>query len=495
MRASKWGAAAILAVAALAASPVAGLAHPLGNFTINRYSGIALSGTDLRIHYVLDIAEIPAFQERQTIGLGNTYRDNSVYLDHRVFELTNNLSVELDGRPLALHVADRSLSFPPGQGGLDTMRIEVLYTMSALSLGSHALAYRDGNYAGHLGWSEITARASGGAQLRDSSVPPGSISNELKSYPQDRLASPLDVTQAGMTVVPGVGGGSLPPFLDKARGGFRVVQDRYSELVATQDLTPVAIAFSLMLAVALGAAHALSPGHGKAVMAAYLVGTRRSPRHAAILGSTITATHTIGVFALGAVTLLASAIITPERLYPYLTLASGLMVAALGVTLVVSRTRLALAANPTEASALAPGAEPSVAEHEHTQLHGSHSHGLGHHTHEPHRPGSGIGAPIALGISGGLLPCPSALIVMLSAIAIHRIAFGMMLVVAFSIGLAVMLTGIGVALAIGAPLLNRLPWREKLPSGLRLARLLSVAAALVITIIGVVLTVEALPAL
>jgi ABC-type nickel/cobalt efflux system permease component RcnA len=470
MKTSRVAAAVTLAAAGAAILASTAAAHPLGNFTVNRYSGIVLSGADLRVHYVVDMAEIPAYQERQDIGPGKPYADGNAYLDRKVPDLSQNLSVEVDGRAVSLHVADRSLTFPAGQAGLDTMRIEVLFTTSRLAPGSHALAYRDGNYAGRLGWREITARSTGGAQLRDSTVPTSSISNELKLYPQDRLTSPLSVTEARLTLVPGVGGAGLAPLLDRAGGGFRVVQDRYSELVVARELTPLAIVASVLLAVVLGAAHALSPGHGKAVMAAYLVGTRRSARHAAILGSTITATHTIGVFALGAVTLLASAIITPERLYPYLTLASGLLVAGLGLSLVVSRTRLALAATP-------------------------HRHGLGTHTHEPPVPGAGMGSLIAMGISSGLLPCPSALIVMLSAIALHRVAFGMILIVAFSLGLALMLTGIGVALATGAPLLSRLPWRDKLPSGLRLARLVSVAAALVITIAGVVLTVEAVPGL
>jgi nickel/cobalt transporter (NicO) family protein len=479
---------------ALFSSPA--LAHPLGNFTINRFSGIELSGTSLRIHYVVDMAEIPAFQEKQAIGPGRTYRDSNAYLDHQVPQLTRNLSLELDGQPKTLHASDRSLSFPPGQGGLSTLRIEVLYTMPAVSLGTHALAYRDTNYADRLGWKEIIATVSGQAELRGSSVPTRSASNELKSYPQDRLTSPLDVTQASMTLVPGLGGTTLPPFLDKARGGFRVVQDRYSELVAARSLTPIAIALSLVLAVGLGAAHALSPGHGKAVMAAYLVGTRRSPQHAAILGGTITMTHTIGVFALGAVTLLASAIITPERLYPYLTLASGLMVAALGISLVVSRTRLALGAGTLLPPRTGPGAELAWKGHSHEHEHGaSHSHGLGEHTHQPPRPGTGMGPLVAMGVAGGLLPCPSALIVMLSAIALHRVAFGLVLIIAFSLGLALMLTGIGVALAAGAPLLARLPGRDRLPSGLRLVRFVSVGAALVITVAGIVLTVQAVPAL
>jgi ABC-type nickel/cobalt efflux system permease component RcnA len=491
MKISQIGAAVTLAALGVALVSGAAMAHPLGNFTISRFSGLELGGTDLRIHYVVDMAEIPAYQEKQNIGAGKTYRDNGAYLDQLVPRLTSNLSLDIDGHPATLRVSDRSLSFPPGQAGLATMRIEVLYTVPALSLGTHSLAYRDSNYADRLGWKEIIAAASGGAQLRGASVPSHSASNELRSYPLDRLTSPLDVTQASMTLAPGLGDGSLPPFLDKARGGFRVVQDRYSELVAARDLTPVAIALSLALAVGLGAAHALSPGHGKAVMAAYLVGTRRSPHHAAILGATITATHTIGVFALGAVTLLASAIVTPERLYPYLALASGLMVAALGISLVISRTRLALGTDELSAAHTGPGAELVVDGHQHTP----HRHGLAEHTHEHLRPGAGMGALVAMGVAGGLLPCPSALIVMLSAIALHRVAFGLVLIVAFSLGLALMLTGLGVALAAGAPLLTRLPWQNKLPSGLRAARVISVGAALVITIAGIVLTVEAVPAL
>ena len=106
-----------------------------------------------------------------------------------------------------------------------------------------------------------------------------------------------------------------------------------------------------------------------------------------------------------------------------------------------------------------------------------------------------MGPLVAMGVAGGLLPCPSALIVMLSAIALHRVAFGLVLIIAFSLGLALMLTGIGVALAAGAPLLARLPGRDRLPSGLRLARFVSVGAALAITVAGIVLTVQAVPAL
>ena len=218
MKAWRVGSATVAAVG-LALFSEAAMAHPLGNFTINHYSGITLSGADLRIHYVVDLAEIPAYQERQDIGSGKTYRDDNAYLDRKVLELGKNLVVELDGHPLAMHVADRSLSFPAGQGGLDTMRIEILYTAPALSPGSRSLVYRDGNYAGRLGWKEIVSTGNGQAQLRSSSVPKISVSNQLRSYPQDRLTSPLDMTEASVTVVAGPGARPSPEALTSRSPG------------------------------------------------------------------------------------------------------------------------------------------------------------------------------------------------------------------------------------------------------------------------------------
>jgi len=495
-----------LATLMLLLLPVAASAHPLGNFTVNRYNGLVVAGGQFRVHYVLDMAEIPAFQEKQTIA------DENAYAAQKARDIARAIDVEVDGTRVQPSVTGQSLTFPAGQGGLTTLRLELVLALPDLKPGSHQVRYADHNFEGRLGWREMTLQATGGASTADSSLPSKSASNELRTYPQDRLSSPLNVSSASFGVTAGVGAGAMPDFLARAPGGLRLIQDRYAALVAVKDLTPLAIILSLLLAIVLGAAHALSPGHGKAVMAAYLVGNRKNSRHAVILGTTITITHTIGVFALGLVTLFLSALITPDRLYPYLTLASGLLVAFLGVSLVTARTRLALRTahshdhDPAHDHDHAHGhAEDHGHAHDHAHdpdhdhsavaVREPHSHGFGTHTHEVPAEATGVRGLVAMGISGGLLPCPSALIVLLSAIGLHRLAYGIVLVIAFSIGLAGVLTGIGVALARGIPLLQRLPGRSRLGSALKVTRFASAAGAVVITLAGVGLTIQAIPQL
>jgi ABC-type nickel/cobalt efflux system permease component RcnA len=220
--------------------------------------------------------------------------------------------------------------------------------------------------------------------------------------------------------------------------------------------------------------HALTPGHGKALVAGYLVGTRGRPRHAFALGATVTVTHTVGVFALGLVTLLLSRFIVPEQLYPWLTLASGVLVVAVGLGVLRSRMRTA----------------HGHGDHHH---HG-HEHGVGlqsdtiddhhHHHHDEALTRRGI---LGVGIAAGLLPCPSALVVLLSAIALHRVGFGMALIVAFSLGLAATITAIGLL----AVLARRAFSRVRLDGPV--VRALPAVSAAVIVLVGLAITVKALP--
>jgi len=204
-------------------------------------------------------------------------------------------------------------------------------------------------------------------------------------------------------------------------------------------------------------AHALSPGHGKTIVTAYLVGQRGTPWHAALLGLIVTATHTIGVFTLGLVTLLLSRFVVPEQLYPWLNLASGLLVVGIGGSVLLTR----LHARRT---------------HEHAHAHHHHHHGL---------KSPGGRSLLAVGVSGGLLPCPSALVVLLAAISLHRVAFGLVLIVAFSAGLALTITGIGLVAVLAKRAFARLSVR----SGV--VRLLPAASALVIVVAGVAMTARA----
>jgi ABC-type nickel/cobalt efflux system permease component RcnA len=246
-------------------------------------------------------------------------------------------------------------------------------------------------------------------------------------------------------VPPALDGGAAP---NRARGGFE-------SLVARGRLSVGVVLLAFLVAAFWGAAHALTPGHGKAIVAGYLVGSRGKPRHAVLLGAVVTVTHTAGVFALGLVTLLLSRFVVPERLYPWLTVVSGLLVVVVGASVFWRRWR-----------------------HGRAHAHGhSHSH---EHAHETR----GL---LGVGIAAGLLPCPSALVVLLSAIALHRITFGLALIVAFSLGLAATITGIGLVAVLARRAFGRLPLDG------RVVQALPALSALIVLVVGIGLTLKSLP--
>jgi nickel/cobalt exporter len=432
----------LLLVALAALLPPAASAHPLGNFSVNRYSGIEVSGNRVYVHYVLDLAEIPTFQERNRVRRPGFARD-----------LRRGLKLTLDGRPAPLRLLDSKTVQRPGAGGLRTLRFAAVYETPARGT---RLTYRDTNYASRLGWREVVVRAERGARIQSASVPRTSRSAELTAYPQDLLRDPLAVSSASATFRAGRLSG-LPPLLGTApapepRRGF--------ESLINRELGAGAILIALLLAAFWGAAHALTPGHGKAIVAGYLVGTRGRPRDAVALGLIVTATHTIGVFALGIVTLALSAFIVPEQLYPWLTLVSGLLVVAVGASVLWRRV----------------------------QHRRQHAHGHDHHHHDhDHDHGYGRGGLLGVGVAAGLLPCPSALVVLLSAIALHRVGLGLALIVAFSVGLAATITAIGLVAVLARRAFSRLRFDG------RLIRALPAASALAIVVVGVGITLRALP--
>jgi ABC-type nickel/cobalt efflux system permease component RcnA len=233
---------------------------------------------------------------------------------------------------------------------------------------------------------------------------------------------------------------------------------------------------ALLVAMALGALHALGPGHGKAMVAAYLVGSRGTPGQAVILGTTVTITHTVGVYALGALTLVAAQYALPERLYPVLGVLSGVLVVAIGLGLLRARLRSLR------------GHTDRGHEHEHEHEHGhSHGDGAGQHRHDGP---VGMRGLLALGVSGGLLPCPTALVVLLAAASFHNVLLGMVLVAAFSIGLAIVLTGIGLAFVIGQRALRRRQLLSRI-GGSPIARALPALSAAAITVAGVIIAIGA----
>jgi nickel/cobalt transporter (NicO) family protein len=465
----------VVALAALVV-PVAAAAHPLGNFTVNRFSRIEPSGDRIYVLYVLDMAEIPTFQAKPTV----TAEGARAYAQGLATSIGRSLDLSVDGRRLVLHPLRRALAFPPGQAGLHTTRLEVVYQSEPLRGDKPTrLEYRDANFADRIGWKEIVLRASGGSRIESASVPSKTISDELRSYPKDLLQSPLDVTEARAQVVPGSGPGVPPDVLSgkalQARVGVRAVSDSgFASLIAKDRLSPGFVLLSFLIALFWGAVHAFSPGHGKSIVAAYLVGSRGTARHAALLGLTVTVTHTIGVFALGLVTLALSAFLVPEQLYPWLNLVSALLVVGVGVSVLRWRVRDWKRSRVHAAH-----------RHDHTHTHEGHAHDHDGHRHP--EPGMNVRQLLGVGISGGLIPCPTALVVLLAAISLHRVGYGLVLILAFSVGLAAAMTSIGLLAVTAKRAFTRLDFEAGA------VRLLPALSAFVIVSLGLAMTLRALP--
>ena len=476
--------AALLALVALVLPAAAG-AHPLGNFSVNRLDIVRVSSDRVDVRYVLDQAEIPTFQERG--------RAPAALLAAKRREIARALALEVNGRPVALRLRDAGrISFPRGQGGLRTTRVEL--ALSAPVSRPRSVILRDRSFADRVGWRAIIVRPGADTAVR-SSVPARDITRDLRAYPQELLASPLDQRAARLDVRPGTSTVVAPKprgaglETTAARGGDAGFAGIFDDAAAGQGV----LLLLLLAAIGWGALHALSPGHGKAMVAAYLVGTRGTARHAIALGLTVTVTHTVGVFVLGVVTLGLSQWVLPEDLYPWLNLTSGLLVVAVGAAVLRSRIRWARARDAGHGHARSHGPDqPHGHAHDldHDHSHGlgqAHSHGHSHdhdhdhddshghgHTHDhDHSHGHGHDVPdqitarslVAMGASAGLIPCPSALVVLLAAIAQEEIALGLLLIVAFSAGLALTLSVLGLAVVWAGARRRALPHLGPAASG------------------------------
>ncbi len=471
-------------------TPVAA-AHPLGNFTINQYAGLHVSRNAITLDYVLDMAEIPTFQEMATIDANRNGQadaeESARYHPAQCTAIQADLDLRLDHHPLTLTLESSALEFPPGAGGLLTLRLTCVFQVNSAPTNERVqLEFKNRAYADRLGWREIVVTGESVTLEGDLAAMSQSTSQRLSTYPNDLLSSPLDqrVVTFHFTPLaePGQPAAQRTSELSNlpSRPQFNLSTDRndgFTRLITVEELSPLTLLIALAISFSWGAAHALTPGHGKSIVAAYLIGSHGTTRHAFFLGLTTTVTHTAGVFALGLLTLFASQFILPEQLYPWLGVASGALVVTMGVSLF--RERLSWLRGSPDHS------------HDHDHLHPhDHSHDHGH-THR-HLPPRTAGSPItwrgllALGVSGGLIPCPSALVVMLSAIALQRIGFGLLLIVVFSLGLASVLTLIGMLWVHAGRLFERIP-----ASG-HLFRVLPIGSALFIILIGLGIVWQAL---
>jgi ABC-type nickel/cobalt efflux system permease component RcnA len=531
-------------------------AHPLGNFSISQYSAIRINGNEIEIRYIVDMAEIPTFQEIQDTGIVPQAGDSSLdaYLKRKTDMLGRGLILEINGIRLTPLPESPEIIFPPGAGGLPTLKIGILYKakLGDANGGEYLLSYRDGNFPGRAGWKEIIAVAGSGASILNSSVPETDRSSQLNDYPADLLNSPPQELEAKVvfTTAPdpksvastarsridaGAGekarpvsklqitraevsqsAGKIEPVKQPAHTAIiesaaidadstganedspvRLQTNRqatprnsFTELVATQQRGMSVILIALAVAIGLGAFHALEPGHGKTLVAAYLVGARGTMKHAFLLGLIVTAAHTAGVYLLGAVTLYASQYVVPERLYPWLGVVSGVMITSLGVVLLLRRYRgkdglLNHHHHHHRDHSYYP--DDHEHHHHHPGHHGhSHDHGHTHHHHDLNQRVS-LRQLLTLGISGGIVPCPAALVVLLSAVSMQRIGFGLLLIVAFSIGLAAVLIAIGLLMVYARNFMARFQ-----SEGKWITHWLPITSSAFIVMFGLALTWQAL---
>jgi nickel/cobalt exporter len=451
-------------------------AHPLGNFSVNHLTQVAVTNDSVQLRYILDIAEIPTFQAR--------HQPRTQILQRARQEIARRLVVTVDGRRVAVRNAGTALlSFPRGQGGLNTTRIEL--SLRAAATGAQIVHVHDATHPDRLGYTALVAQPGRGTAVR-STVSSQDPTRGLRTYPPAAIQRPLNQRTATLNVRAGDATLVAPHF---TRGDTVTTQsgagDGFAGVFEDAAAGKTTLLLLLLAALSWGALHALSPGHGKAMVAAYLIGAKGTSRHAVVLGAVVTVTHTIGVFALGLITLLLAQYILPENLFPWLTLISGLLVVTIGLAVLRSRVghhRAHQAHHHAHQHELAHGHRHDQHNHDHHDRdHGPHG-----HRHDVPNTITWKGL-IGMGASAGLIPCPSALVVLLGAVAQHQVALGLLLILAFSVGLATTLTVLGL-LVVHA---RRLTTTLNVPP--RLVTALPAASALAIIALGCALALQAAP--
>jgi nickel/cobalt transporter (NicO) family protein len=515
---------AALAIGLAAALPASVFAHPLGNFTINHYAGIRVEPDRILLDIVIDQAEIPTFQARFDFDTDGDASLSDEEIDAgRVTAcdaLSGSLALTAGGASLTPRLTAAGLSFPLGVGGLSTMREVCTFEApltTAIGDGAVEIGFADRSFAERTGWREIVAQGSGVTlAASDGQLRSQSVSERLTSYPQDLITSPLrdesltlTATRGGATLAPVEVPDASPVVADAAvpsaiapsaatepvapapappaavPGG--VAATDLPDIFRRTDLSPLLVLLSLAAAAALGAGHALTPGHGKTLMAAYLVGTRGSARHAIGLGAAVSVSHTIGILALAAVVLAATDMVAPDVIVRGAPLVAAVSIVVIGGWMLIGEVR-------RRRTLTAPEREHDHAHpHDGSHVHGDadeHTHTHGHSHPHPHVPPSSITwrSLFVLGLAGGLIPSTSALLILLGAIAAGRPAFGLVLVVAFGLGMAAVMSGVGLVLVAARDRVDRAQ------AGINLGRFrdaIPLVASVVVLGFGVVLTGQA----
>jgi len=563
-----WRGVTVLAAAAalLLVSAPAASAHPLGNFTVNHYDGLHLYTDHASDHAVEDVAEIPTLQRQGLIDTDGHGRlsdaERAAYAGRQCQAMARAVSVVVGGRRVVFAVTSSSYVERPGAIHLSAARLECDLS-GPIRVSGRTGVQVDSSWDGAgVGWHEVTAVGDGVA-LDHSPFQASSISRELRSYPNNLLSSPLDVRSGSFEVTPGAGSSTYQAARHLPVAGFLVrklngLATAFNDTVGAKHLTVGVGLLAVVLSVLLGAGHAFLPGHGKTIMAAYLVGRRGRLRDVVTVGATVTITHTAGVLLLGLAISTTSAF-APTAAEQYLGVVSGLIVAGVGVGLLVSALRRRRSAGVAgvlrrapvvgqvvqelhldaadavpagavlraegggDVAVLAPAQphehphphrhdhEPSDAAHDHAAPdhgphdhaahdHGAHDHGAGAHTHgfgrkHSHAPPEGgfsRGGLVGLGFAGGLVPSPSALLVLLAATALGRTVFGVVLVLGYGLGMAGALSAAGLLLVKLRGRLDRYADSPRLARADKLLAALPVLTALLVLAVGSGLVLRAL---
>jgi ABC-type nickel/cobalt efflux system permease component RcnA len=459
-------------------------AHPMGNFSVSHFTKFDITKKFVRVTYVLDLAEIPTYQLMRDWNLDpsadakipaevlqqKAAAQSAEWLKQLVFS---------SGRPV---LDQTTIKLSDGAGGMHVSRIE---TSLRLDNVQGKLSFEDRNYPDRAGWKEIVIASSDATPIIQASHSGTDRSKSLTEYPTDptltppqdlratvewHVEAPVIVTKIVPRIVP-IAQPAAPatqystPPTPKPVPGEVTRGDYLSRMLSQKDIPFNIMLIGLAVAFAFGALHAKSPGHGKTMVAAYLVGSRGTMKQAAFLGGMVTLTHTISVFLLGLVTLVFAKYLAPEKLVTWLGVASGISIVLIGASLFYKRLHTLRHAH---------------AHHHHHHHHHDHDHD---HSHVPEGEVS-LKSLIALGASGGMVPCPSALVLLLISISLGHVGLGLLLLVSFSLGLA------GVLMAIGMIVIYAKQW---LPDPVKtsqhpLFRLIPVLSAMVIVCVGLIMT-------
>jgi nickel/cobalt exporter len=495
-------------------------AHPMGNFSINHYARITPQANSVEVLYVLDLAELPTLQLLQGWNLtkDSPHAEIERKAHAQALEWLAGLRFVENGVAVSPRLGRTEAVIQDGAGGLPVIRINSYLHLPARS---GKFEYEDRNFAERAGWKEVVVDPDGVDRTK-----------ALTAYPQDpTLAPPQDLSaHFQMTVAAPVVSQVAPPVretvppapsiappvataatpLETQSLGTVKRNDFLSRtLTGSKTSLPLGVAL-LCLAVAfgIGALHAVEPGHGKTMVAAYLVGSRGTFKQAIFLGGMVTFTHTISVFALGVITLFLSQYVLPETMTKVLGVVSGVSIIWIGGLLLYRRSKKLLTKKASHLHT------HDHHHHEHDQAHGHHHHPHSHqhhehaphahahdghththdshtHTHDGHTHSHvpegdvSMGSLIALGVSGGLVPCPAALVLLLSCISIGRPGFGLLLLITFSLGLALVLMLIGVMVLVVKKSVPKSNKKSHIEAWARFAPVFSAAA---IFAIGVYMT-------